>query len=323
MYQIHASQLINGALVAMILASCLGVTSPVQGAPRKGFQLASLPAPGEATAQADARIVRDIRDLSTLGANLFRFPVYYTHIDNTPYWIERVHAALTACEQRSCALVIVFFIPMDSTRRIPNREGFYTAWEAFATAFARRGDLRYDLVNEPEDENWPQIALVAAQRIRRIDSRHTIIYPSRGITTAHAPTIKPLPGISNQMIEFHFYDWSVQADDIQYYNPLAGETSNPPQYGGTTARRTKAELRARLERVAQCQQRTGTPCYIGEVAIPAYNPTAGRFLRDFTSLTDEFNIPCTIHAYREAAVWDYYARNPNAWNALREWLARK
>lgn len=119
-----------------------------------------------------------------------------------------------------------------------------------------------------------------------------------------------VPGISRQIITFHFYNWwtHLQRPDAKGAYPSGNYNRD--------------SLKRLLQEVRQVRDRHHIHVYIGEVAIRTDHPNAPRFLRDFTDLCEELDIPLTVHAFREALVWNY-EKNPSAWSVLTRWLKRR
>lgn len=309
-------------MAGMLLMGILLPENVAWAGNHKGFQLSTL--------QSDQMTAAQINTLADLGATIVRYPVYVKSYD-LDYWLPKLDVAANVCLQRNVVLVICIFPQIIGGAPVPapgDPNAFVATWTTIARRYANwGGHLWFDLCNEPSDPTWPAVALRAARAIRASDTRHSIVYAAPGITTAPAPTIVPLPGISKQIIEFHFYDWY---KDVQFYNPhLAVQ---PPSVPYPSANRTQDVLRSRLQRVADVTSRyPDVSVYIGEVAIPRWHPNAGRFLRDFTSICDDLQIHLTVHAFREAEVWDYEnfrvdnpvmdpPANPNVWTSLTNWL---
>lgn len=289
----------RSGISAMLMGIAILVTASTPAlAQRQGFNLGpkdAVTTPHEVNLIADA------------GGNMVRFPCHFWLNPDLGYWLNLADAAQQVCEQRGTVLVIAFQMSDDVFNTQQGQDDFVWRWQVFAERFTgRQGRIWYELGNEVTHPAWRDIALRAALAIRRIDARHNIAFSPRGTTTDPAATFKPLPGISNQVLTFHFYDWwDVQYGGVPYPSP----------------NRTRDILRQRLQRVADAGHRHGLPVYISEVAILQYHQNAPRFLRDFTSTCDEFGIHLTVHAYREWDGWNY-EYNPAAWNVLTNWLAR-
>lgn len=272
-----------------------GVTGP-----REGFMLGTLKDGGS--------IASDITVLANLGARIVRFPVYFSYEPSLSVWLGRIDAALAVTSARGMVLVIDFHHPgPEFNSTISNVSDFVSKWSQVASRYrANSAQIWYDLCNEPNHSSWRDVALQAATAIRRLDTQHRIVYAVKGPTTNGISNFEPLPGISNQAIEVHFWDWT----DVQFNNKPYPSTG-----------RTREDLRAILQRCSLRERQLGIPVYIGEVGITQSHPNAPRFLRDFTDICDAEGLGLTVHAFREAAVWNYEL-NSSAWSVLTSWLAR-
>jgi len=272
----------------------------VTASTRKGFMLATL--------NDLPTLSADVARLADLHATIVRFPIYFSFEPSLTAWFQKLDAILDIAEARGVTVVIDIHHPgATQGSTITSVADFVAKWDAISTRYAARtGHLWYDLCNEPNAANWGDIALRAAQTIRRHDTRHSIVYAVKGTTTSPLATVTPLPGIAKQIIEAHFYNWS----GLQFGTTIRYPSTN----------RTKADLVRILDDVAAARARTGLNVYIGEVAINRDHPDAARFLNDFTSLCDARGIDLTVHAYREAAIWNY--EPTPAWPVLLAWLAR-
>lgn len=261
--------------------------------PREGFMLATDWRDG-------AAIASDVNTLANLGARIVRFPVYFNNEPSLAVWFARIDAVLPTIAARNMVIVIDF-------HQFSNTDDFVWRWGQVASRYRSNGaNIWWDLLNEPSLPDWRQVALRAAQAIRQVDNAHRIVVAVKGTTTTPISSATPLPGISNQAIEVHFYNW----DDVQ---------KNGRPY--PSAGRTREALRALLHECAVREAALGVPVYVGEVAITATHPNAPRFLRDFTSICDDEGLGLTVHAFREAQVWNYEL-NPAAWAVLTDWLSR-
>jgi hypothetical protein len=284
------------SLVPLLASAAIGAS-----ANRKGFMLGT----------GDIATIRaDIARIADLGGTIVRFPLYFSFEPSLQVWFDRLEAAYAVSYPRSVILVIDIHHPSNlQSSTIPNVDDFVNKWSAIAQRFANRGRIWYDLCNEPQSRtpqniSWRDIAFRAAQAIRKYDTQNKIVFAAPGTTTTPARSFAPLPGITNQVLQFHFYNWG----------RLQGGVT--PAY--PSGNYTQATLRGYLEEVRDAGRRHNMPVYIGEVAINRDHPNASRFLRDFTSLCDEFGIHLTIHAYREAGIWDY--EGTRTWCVLENWL---
>jgi hypothetical protein len=93
-----------------------------------------------------------------------------------------------------------------------------------------------------------------------VDSRNKIVYAAPGTTTRGVNGFTPLPGIANQVLQFHFYNWpSLQFNLVPTY---------------PSGNYTLANLRGLLQEVSDTGKRYSLPVYIGEVAINQAHPNA-------------------------------------------------
>jgi hypothetical protein len=312
----HRRRLVASAFIALtVTAGCDRTdqaTSPLttddpaparvsSSSTRKGFMLETL---------SDASVIaNNIVHLSNLGANIVRFPIYLSYQPSIDVWLAKLDAAVAVTGPRNMVLVIDLHHTGPSQRcDIADPAAFVSTWSRIAQHFTGNAShIWYDLCNEPQNANWSTYALQAARAIRRVDPRHRILYAVRDSTTRPLQGITPLAGITNQSITVHFYDW----------NQVQGANMAPYP----NAQNTKADLAQLLHGVASRGRALGVPIYIGEVAIHANHPNAPRFLRDFTGIADQEGLDLTVHAFREAPVWNYES-NPAAWQVLAAWLAR-
>lgn len=295
---------------ALLTAAFALAPMPAAHAQSQGMMLSTL--------EPTSVVRQDVARLRILGADMVRFPIYFDREASVTVWLDKVDAVLADCEAMGMTCVVDFHHPSPERNDsyISNVTDFVARWQAFAARFQSRTRIWYDLCNEPSviQTDWRFIALQAAQAIRSIDPFHKIVFAPRGTTTSPATTFDPLPGITNQILEFHFYNWP----DVQYHpNSAMGDTQVVayPSPG-----RTASDLDSLLDRVRDAGIRTGLPVLIGEVAISREHPNAGRFLRDFAAKCRARNIKLIIHAYREADIWNYEL-NPNAWTQITNWLA--
>lgn len=291
----------------VVVGCALGLVVSVStaDAQRRGMMLNSLAPAGE--------VVANVRELAEAGADLVRFPIYLSYQPSVTAWLPAIDAVVAEAERYSMVVVVDLHHPTpflhSSTIVDPNF--FVNTWSTIASHLRGRGRLWFDLANEPDHPNWPAIALRAARAIRAVDPdsrNHRIVYANRGTTTRGSSTIEALQGIDGQIIAFHFYDFA----DLQFY-PNASQSAYLPY---PSPGRTKADIRARLERVRDAGRRLNLPVYIGEVAISQAHPNAPAFLRDFTQIARELGLHLSVHAFREADLWNYEL-NPRAWEQLR------
>ncbi len=288
--------------------------------PRRGFMLETISIDIAGT-QSDVHAIAD------KGGNLVRFPVYFsTSYCDVTCWMNFAEAVHTVANQRGIVMVIDFHHPGSCDVGSPNcstitdENDFVAKWGMFAQRFANKPRIWYDLCNEPNHPEWSRVALRAAQEIRRYDTHTAIVYAAKGATTspASSSSFRPLPGISNQIIEFHFWDWGTTVQ-----SPFSNISSKYRYVGSAgSTNYTLAQLQARLENVRRFGATHRVPVYIGEVGIYQGHQDAARFLRDFTTECDNKGIHLTVHAFRESPAWNYEL-NYNAWRILTSWLHKR
>ena len=251
---------------------------------------------------------QQIHYLHSLGADIVRFPIY-VYAAPLDVWLAKVDSILPVCQSAQMVLVLTLHSGPAPHAPVESDPNFANWWGQISGHLRGQQQIWYDLANEPQDPNWRQIALAAAQRIRASDTQNHIVFAPRGTTTIPSSTTRPLDGIQRQIVTFHFYNW---------WDAVQSPTATSPYPSGSY---TKANMSALLSEVANFRTRYNVPVYIGEVAIRENHPNAPRFLRDFTDLCDQLDIHLTVHAFEEAPVWNYES-NPAAWLVLTTWLAR-
>lgn len=276
---------------------------------RKGFMLAS----GNPT-----QVAQDVAFLGDQGATMVRLPLYIGGVSSMDYWFTMIDSALSVAQPRGMTVVIDFHWPSPGVQgsTITDPQDFTQRWASVAARYRNRpaSAVWYDLCNEPNHPQWRSVALSAAQAIRANDTVHPIVFSPVGGHRIRGGIkhCRPLPGISNQILQLHFWDWF---GDVQ--NPTVSERRRYPSGDD----RTRADVVRKLERLKALEAEYGVPVYLGEVGIGARHRDAPRFLQHVTNTCDRLGIHCTVHAYNEARVWEY-RRNPAAWDTLMAWLAK-
>ncbi|NOT58682.1 MAG: cellulase family glycosylhydrolase [Acidobacteria bacterium] len=314
----------------------------VNALPRRGMMLAPRVYYEGTTTPIDLgtsqRILQDhINVLANNGANIVRLPIYFASVQNsTNWWIGLADAAYETCWARGVNLVIDFHWPgtlPNST--ITNDDDFVRKWERFAAHFAgkaqdARMNIWYDLCNEPRASNWEALALRTAQAIRRYDTKSRIVYAYRGTTipTSISTSYKPLSGISNQIAEFHFYNWNkLQLSFVKPPSPIQAcgvdVWDGNYRYPDSLNSFTRTKMQEILTVVRNYGRNNNVPVYIGETAIFQGHPDASQFMADFTSVSDELGIHLTLHVFREDKVWNYECGPNVVWNTIINWMMRR
>lgn len=297
------SNIIQRLLVlVLLLSSSLAVRSQDAFPVRKGFQLATLNRGSEA-------LYADISFLQSKGADLFRFPIYIYH-DSLANWLDKVEYLLqrSAKNRRFPILVVTIHRGPLPHPPVESHPDFPTWWAQIAPRLRAYPNVWYDLANEPENTpDWHAVALRTANLIREIDTQNYIVFSPGGVTTTAIRNVKPLPGIRRQIMTVHFYNWG----QLQH-------SANAVYPSGFYS---EALLNQNLRELARYSRDNRIPVYVGEVAFHRESRYAGRFFNDFLRASDHFGLSVSVHAYKEADLWDYQ-KNPSAWAELTQWLGR-
>jgi aryl-phospho-beta-D-glucosidase BglC (GH1 family) len=190
------------------------------------------------------------------------------------------------------------------------QDAFLAVWEKMANRYKNETQIMgYDIVNEPDDRDlapglmsWRDLAIVAIQRIRAIDSQHTIIFEaSPGATAATLRNFEPLP-FDNIIYSFHMYD----PYQFVYQNVFNNVT--PIYYPGIIAGQmwNKDQLRADLQLTVDWQKRHNVSIHIGEFSAIRWAPgnSTCNYLNDVIELFEENGWNWDYHAFREWQGWD-------------------
>lgn len=268
---------------------------------KKGFQLAPLN-------WTPSQIASHARDISRMGGDIVRYPIYLTLDPSISNWVSSIRTLLATTEAEGMTVAVTLLWPDRNSQGsiIYDVPQFVNDWGALASALKGYKNIWYDLSNEPVNTDWDSIALQAARRIRSIDRVHPIVFAKLGASIGcKLSSYRPLPGISNQIFEAHFYDW-----------PRIQFNVSPGYPDGNLNRKS---LFAAVAAVQQTAKRFGVPAYIGETAIHRSNPSAASFLADFTYFARVLRVDTTLHAFREADLWNY-ERNRPALDAIKSWM---
>lgn len=281
-------------------------------AQRRGFMLASNVTQPQITAS-------HVDFLADRGATMVRLPLYFGGAHpNLTTWFPLIDSVLAVAINRNVRVVIDFHWPSPghTNSKITNPADFTARWQAVAHRYRNFPTwlIWYDLCNEPSHPQWRQVAKNAALAIRAVDATHKIVFSPRGsaIGPVTLQQARPLQGISRQVVQMHFWDWIGQGD-VQCPSCVT-----PRAYPSSGRRR--ANLRNKIEFLNLVRSTYNVPVYLGEIGVPRWHPNAHKFLQHATTICRNNNIHCTLHAFREATVWNYEA-NPAAWNVVLNWLA--
>jgi hypothetical protein len=187
---------------------------------------------------------------------------------------------------------------------------FLSVWEMMANKYKNESHIiGYDILNEPDDHsllpglmNWRELAISVVQRIRVIDSQHTIICEASPLAVSNTlPNFEPLP-FDNIIYSFHMYepyDFTYQnlnfnVTPIYYPGPIRGTMWN------------KEKLRSLLQPNVEWQKVHNVSIYVGEFSAIRWAPgnSTANYLNDLIELYEEFGWDWTYHAFREFQGWD-------------------
>ncbi|MBK7705873.1 MAG: cellulase family glycosylhydrolase [Acidobacteria bacterium] len=117
---------------------------------------------------------RDINDVANYGANLVRFPIYFSTPCDLNCWVYFADQAYETASNRGMVMVLDFHHPSEVPgSTITDVDQFVAKWEAFARHFGSRANrptrILYELCNEPNDRvDWPAVALRAARKFENM-----------------------------------------------------------------------------------------------------------------------------------------------------------
>ena len=229
----------------------LGLSVPVD-AQKDGMMLGtSSNTPGDVLEDWKAKVVADVEDLADLDADIVRFPIYLNvNADLEEYWLNMASAVQEIC-QRERMVMVVDLHNVERVGETFSRETFVKDWESIVfwamwkNGERRRGKIWLELANEPNNgrkvfKRWRKTALAAAKAIRRKDGGRfpIVVSPEIGTRTDHIVGMQPLPGITNQILTVHYYDWPA----------LTNGGGGKYPFGD----RNRDNMRARLQRLVGC-----------------------------------------------------------------------
>ncbi|HEY3328624.1 MAG TPA: cellulase family glycosylhydrolase [Capsulimonadaceae bacterium] len=185
---------------------------------------------------------------------------------------------------------------------------FVSTWERIAKRYRNEKQIwGYDLVNEPilgpsvpGVDDWHDLAQKTAQRIRAIDPNHMIMVepdPGGSVSSlAHFEPIK-LPGV---VYSVHMYD----PGQFTHQGVLEGLPVGPiypDEVGGK--KWDKEQIRRDFKPVLDYSKAYNVAIYIGEFSAVRWAKGADQYLKDVTSVMEEYNWDWSYHAFREWQGW--------------------
>ncbi|MBS1371312.1 MAG: cellulase family glycosylhydrolase [Lentisphaeria bacterium] len=183
------------------------------------------------------------------------------------------------------------------------RDRLHEIWRGLAAHCRGKAMLwGYDLLNEPSTASAnPELEPIAAlydsliRTVRAADPETPVIVASdNGGSLDHLEYLPVYP-YDNIIYTIHFYRPNALTHQLD--RKAAPHMGYPDREKGWD----KAYLRRQLERVRKFQLATGARIYVGEFSIIRWAPGGEEYLRDATSLFEEYGWDWSYHAFRE---WD-------------------
>jgi aryl-phospho-beta-D-glucosidase BglC (GH1 family) len=187
---------------------------------------------------------------------------------------------------------------------------FLTVWEMMANRYKNESLIMgYDILNEPDDRylipglmSWRDLAIAAVQRIRAIDSEHSIIFEaSPGALPNTLPNFEPLP-FDNIIYSIHMYE------PYEFTFQNLNNNITPIYYPGVIGSTmwNKEQLRVLLQPNADWQKVHNVSIHIGEFSAVRWAPgnSTRNYLSDLIELYEEYGWNWDYHAFREFQGWD-------------------
>lgn len=256
------------------------------------------------------KTLNDIAFAHSMGSTLIRIPIYLSYQPDLDKWILFLKDCLKLTNELKIKTFVCLHHPNrndKSTQKILNVLQFYQDWQVISEAL-KDYDCIFIPINEPEKLNGNRIKLrevysTLKPYILYGKKDRTICFAVPGVRTTTLKNWLPMPEYKNQMTEIHFYDWTfLQGSSKKKY---------PAQF------RNKETLIKKLNTVTAWSKKHKTIVYIGETAFNRYNLSCPEFLEDFIQGCKKTKIPFTLHALREAPIWDY-EKNITAWQTVMD-----
>ncbi len=271
----------------------------------------------------------DFRVLASWKANHIRWQLHCGNLANNATvaeyeaWLERAlkqfDAMIPVCRELGLNILLDLHSPPGGRDpklnwRLFNekqfQDAFLSVWEMMANRYKNETQIMgYDLVNEPDDRdvipglmNWHDLAIATVQRIRAIDSQHSIIIeasPKGAFDTL--PNFEPIP-FDNIIYSFHMY----QPGMFTFQNLNSNDT--PLYYPGVIhgIMWNKDQLRTALQPNVDWQKRHNVSIHVGEFSAVRWAPgnSTVNYLSDCIDLFEEFGWNWDYHAFREFQGWN-------------------
>lgn len=271
----------------------------------KGFMLATL---GNNIPKEEL----DIRDLNNIGTKIIRYPFYgstasihfYTenlikHIEKYPNitFVPDIH--WVGCNASSKNTDAAFTKISDNAEIIKQRSCFLAFkyyWNHIVSRTKQYKNVWYDLINEPGPidivtrNKYHDKLQEVARMIVALHPSAIIVQPIYGSSCWLPKGFKKLRGVRNLILTCHMY---------------------PKKY---------SDIKLKLDPLVKFVKNNGyMKLYIGEFGSPFNDPNTTKLLWDFNVYANKNNIPYSLHAYREADIWNYEI-DPNIFEMIKKFF---
>ena len=262
--------------------------------------------------------INDIQDIVNCGVNLLRYQIYtdwnnpllyseHTYLSWLSSHLNHIDSLVPVLRGRTKLLLDFHVAPgghPDVNNRLPL---FYTPWAytAFLKGLKQTAErfkhypevLGYDVLNEPQGSSTEALRLMkdAIATIRSVDTQKIISVSS---PYGSPSRFKHIPSDPRLWYTFHFY--SPPSFTGQGINGVPTGKEYP------SGSFNKEKLRAQLKTAYDFSRKHRVRMFVGEYAASVFTSPNSRYryLRDLTSLFQEHGFNYTMHAFREAPVWN-------------------
>jgi len=293
------------------------------------------------------------KDIKTLGlewkANLIRWQLTMnqnevnlsnTNLEEYDRWLNKklteLDKALIACNKYGIKVVIdLHFAPggRDATGETnmfhekKYNDHFITIWQVIAQRYRENPTVwGYDLTNEPiqykpspEGMDYIETQTRAAEEIRKIDQKTSIIIQVNGSDAPNRFGTFTAINMSNIIYEVHMYL------PFTFTHQGVGNSTSNVTYPGIIGGKyyDKNKLKEILQPVLDFQLMYHVPIYVGEFTAVRWAPGASQYISDCIDIFDEYGWNWTYHSFREWTGWDVEFENgrnntENAKKALKD-----
>lgn len=264
---------------------------------------------------------KDVTDALLLGANLFRYQIFYQNMEHfNKVIIPQIDRILDICEKANAKIVLDLHKTPGDVIMLDNRphshlfhnrnlqQEFYSIWFTLATRYKnRKGIWAYDLINEPAywgrqskgSVSLKKMYLNTVGMIRAIDRKTNIILePPFGDPTK----------LSRAKIRSNRRIWY----SPHMYYPMNLTHQNTPGHRYTKERKypssefNRKDLNNYLDQIKKFELDNNVRVYIGEFSCIRWAPgkTAPNYILDCIKYFEKNHWPWTYHAWREYQGWN-------------------